>query len=260
MLHNEEMLILFNHSCYFKLEQTKSCIDMFYTLKTDAPEFFDNRDISRPELVQALKVLHYGCLPTQTPEGYQIIYHKLQLFEASKYVFNDGVKLLIMAMEACFKVEGTCPGYIILFDMRGVRLGHLTRLSISSLRKFFTFIQEGLPVRLKGIHVVNTQSIIDKVMMLIKPLMKKELISMVHFYPESDLEKVYNTVPKECLFEDYGGMAQSIDKTHVHFIEWMKLLKPQFEKDYQYKVDESKRPKKSSKKSMMTSFKSLELD
>lgn len=83
----------------------------------------------------------YGCLPTRNPDGYQIIYHKLRLFEANKYVFNDGVRLLVMAVDACAKVDGTCPGYIFLFDMRGVRLGHLTRLSISSLRKFFTFIQ-----------------------------------------------------------------------------------------------------------------------
>lgn len=40
--------------------------------------------------------------------------------------------------------------------------------------------QEGLPVRLKGIHVLNTQSIVDKIMMLVKPFMKKELLSMVN--------------------------------------------------------------------------------
>lgn len=39
----------------------------------------------------------------------------------------------------------------------------------------------------------------------------------------------------------------------------MKLMKPVFENDYQYKVNESKRPKKS-KKSISTSFKSLEID
>jgi hypothetical protein len=41
-------------------------------------------------------------------------------------------------------------------------------------------LQEGLPVRLKGIHVLNTQSIVDKIMILVKPFMKKELLSMVN--------------------------------------------------------------------------------
>jgi len=255
----DQMLILFYHSCYFDMEQTQNCMEVYYTLKTETPEFFANRDVTRPELVNALNVLDYGCFPIRNPNGYQIVYHKLRIFDASKYVFNDGVKLLIMAMDACFKVDGTCPGYIILFDMRGVRLSHLTRLSISSLRKFFTFIQEGLPIRLKGIHVLNTQSIIDKIMMLIKPFMKKELLSMVHFYTERDLENVYEAIPKQCMIEDYGGQSQSSEKLHAHFVEWMKLMKPLFEQDYQYKVDESKRPKKS-KKSISTSFKSLDID
>lgn len=51
------MLILFYHSCYFNMEETKSCIEIFYTLRTETPEFFDNRDITRPELVNALNVL-----------------------------------------------------------------------------------------------------------------------------------------------------------------------------------------------------------
>lgn len=54
---SEEMLILFYHSCFFDMEQTKICIEIYYTLKTETPEFFENRDISRPELVNALNVL-----------------------------------------------------------------------------------------------------------------------------------------------------------------------------------------------------------
>lgn len=51
------MLILFYHSCYFDVEKTKSCIEVYYSLKTETPEFFANRDVSRPELVNALNVL-----------------------------------------------------------------------------------------------------------------------------------------------------------------------------------------------------------
>jgi len=36
----------------------------------------------------------------------------------------------------------------------------------------------------------------------------------VHFYTERDVEKIYGAVPKQCLPEDYGGLAQSSEKTH----------------------------------------------
>lgn len=83
----------------------------------------------------------YGVFPVRDPNGYQIIFHRLKIFDASKYVFTDGVKLLSMAIDAALHVEGTAPGYIFLFDMRGVKLTHLTRLSLSALRKFFLYVQ-----------------------------------------------------------------------------------------------------------------------
>lgn len=84
---------------------------------------------------------YYSGIPVKDPNGYQIIFHSLQQYEASKYVFSDGVKFLCMAVDACLQVEGTVPGYIFLFDMKGVKLTHLTRLSFTLLKKFFQYIQ-----------------------------------------------------------------------------------------------------------------------
>ncbi|XP_022187145.1 alpha-tocopherol transfer protein-like isoform X4 [Nilaparvata lugens] len=235
----DEQLILFHHSCYYDMDATKACIEVYYTTRTNTPEFFGNRDILRPELQHALKVLHYNCLPVKDPNGYQIIYHKLQQFEAGKYTFNDGVKVLSMAIDACLSVEGTVPGYIFLFDMKGVRLGHLTRLSISSLRKFFLYLQEGMPVRLKAIHVLNTHSLIDKILMLVRPFMKKELMKMIHFH--TDLQPVYEALSTKCLQKEYGGELESIDELHEKFESWMKSLRPYFKDEEKFRNDEKKR-------------------
>ncbi|XP_046660580.1 alpha-tocopherol transfer protein-like isoform X1 [Homalodisca vitripennis] len=238
---NDEQLILFHHSCYFNLEATKSCIEVYYTTRTNTPEFFQNRDLSRPELQKALEVLHYACLPVKDPNGYQIIFHRLHQTEPRQYVFNDGVKLLSMAIDACLQAEGTVPGYIFLFDMKGVRLGHLTRLSISSLKKFFLYIQEGMPVRLKAIHILNTQPVIDKIMMLIKPFMKKELTQLIHFHRENDMEAVYKVLPRSCLPKDFGGDQSSCEDLHVDYCQWMQKLQSHFKIEEEYRVDERKR-------------------
>lgn len=36
---------------------------------------------------------------------------------------------------------GTCPGYVIVFDVQGFGIGHLLSMHISILRKFFFFLQ-----------------------------------------------------------------------------------------------------------------------
>ena len=97
-------------------------------------------------------------------------------------MLNDGVKLLNMALDASIYSHGCSPGYIYLFDMHGAGLGHLMRLSITSIRRFFEYVQEALPVRLKAIHVLNTVWFMDKVLAIIKPFMKKELFDLVRIY------------------------------------------------------------------------------
>lgn len=119
-------------------------------------------------------------LPKLDQSGNRIIFHRLADSRPSQYVLNDGVKLLIMSIDASLYTDGCSAGYIFLFDMTGVRLGHLTRLSINSIRRFFEYLQEGMPVRLKAIHVLNAVWFIDKVLALIRPFMKRELYEMVN--------------------------------------------------------------------------------
>jgi len=252
----EEQLILFYHSCYYDMEAAKSCVEVYYTLRTNTPEFFSGRTIERPELKKALEVLRFGAVPVKDPNGYQIIFHGLQQYESSKYVFVDGVKLLTMAIDACLFTEGTVPGYIFLFDMKGVRLSHLTRLSVTYLKKFFTYIQEGMPMRLKAIHVVNTMPIIDKIMFMIKPFMKKELLSLIHFH-YGDNETVYKDLPKSCLPKDLGGDLEDTFKMHDRYIQWMGSLLEIFEDEERYRADEKKRLSKKNRGGSIENVSSL---
>ena len=80
-------------------------------------------------------------MPKLTPTGNQIIFDRLAQFEPSKYVFADVCKAVIMSIEAAIYLSGPQQGYYIMFDMTGVRLGHLSRLNLRLLNKFFTYIQ-----------------------------------------------------------------------------------------------------------------------
>lgn len=70
---------------------------------------------------------------------------------------------------------------IFLFDMKGVSLGHLLRIKISAIRKFFHYLQEGLPGKLKAIHILNVVGFFDKILSIMKPFMKAEIFKMVSF-------------------------------------------------------------------------------
>lgn len=75
--------------------------------------------------------------------------------------------------------EDPPDGVIVLIDLKGLGLMHITKLRVGPLRKFFQFVQEGYQCKIKQIHVFNTVYFIDKILIILRPLMNKELYNMV---------------------------------------------------------------------------------
>lgn len=75
--------------------------------------------------------------------------------------------------------HGPQNGLIFLFDMKNVGLGHLTKLNGNTQKAFFRYMQEGLPAKLKSIHVLNASTIIKTVMAIIKPFVKTGILEKV---------------------------------------------------------------------------------
>ncbi|KYN34004.1 hypothetical protein ALC56_11668, partial [Trachymyrmex septentrionalis] len=71
------------------------------------------------------------------------------------------------------------------------------------------------PIRV-FIYSLNTISIVDTLMNLIKPLLKKELMNLLHFY--SSMETVKKFLPIEALPNDYGGKAGPIEEITIKHI------------------------------------------
>lgn len=118
-------------------------------------------------------------MPKLTPEGYIAFYLKFMNRDPSKFTLDKQIRAFDMAMLYHLNTEGTNNGVQIIFDMDGMSFGHFTKLGIMTLKKFFFYFQEAMPIRIKGIHFVNVAPFIDKLLTLIKPFLKKELVSVV---------------------------------------------------------------------------------
>lgn len=59
---------------------------------------------------------------------------------------------------------------------------HLTRVNLSSIRKFFAYLQDGVPGKLRAIHVLNAVYFIDKILSMIKPFMNAEVSRCVSIW------------------------------------------------------------------------------
>lgn len=72
-------------------------------------------------------------------------------------------------------------------------------------------------VKLKGLHFMNAPSYVDKLLMVIKPFMKKELLNTlcIHQVGSNTLEKV---LPLEALPKDAGGQYKTFEEAKSEYV------------------------------------------
>lgn len=126
-----------------------------------------------------------------TKEGYKLIYTRLIDYEPSHFVYNDTIKYFNMIMDMWLYTEGTAKGHIIIVDMEGVTLAHAGRLSPIGIKKYLYYLQEATPIRLMGLHFVNTNAVMDIILAMMKPFIKKELMNVVRKIKIFLLNSVY---------------------------------------------------------------------
>ncbi|EFA00459.2 alpha-tocopherol transfer protein [Tribolium castaneum] len=239
----EEMqIIMALHSCYYRIEAAKITIDNYFTIRDVCPELFESLD--RDGIKRVSSALFANVLTKKTPEGYGIL--MLRLFDDKPEVFNCATFLNYIVMVATLHLHqnGFLNGAMAIFDMKGFGLGHAARLNLNVIKHALSFVQDALPVRIKGVHVINALPLADKVLAMLKPFIKSDLYNMIQFHPPGS-ETLYKHVPKECLPEEYGGQLSSMQTLneksvnnmldHLDFYKWH---------DGQ-KIDESKRIGKS---------------
>lgn len=54
---DDQRIMTFLRGCKFSLEKVKRKLDMYFTMRAAVPEFFNDRDVTRPELKEILDVV-----------------------------------------------------------------------------------------------------------------------------------------------------------------------------------------------------------
>ncbi|KAG5315731.1 TTPAL protein, partial [Acromyrmex insinuator] len=260
---SDSELTLFLHSNYYQFEPTKTTIDIFFTVRTRIPEFFCNRDLNVKAVKKVTETATVQILEGTTKEGYRIIYGALIDGEPSNFVYSDIIKLFFMVIDLWLYTEGTCNGHILILDMKNMCLGHVARMNPITLKKFFYYLQDGLPVRLKAFHVMNVSPAVDIIFNTSKPFMKKQLLDMLYMHTTNDT--LENFMSLEILPNEAGGQAGPVMELHNKELKKLADHVAWFQDDEaNHRINESLRPDKTKIATDLFgiegSFKKLEID
>ncbi|XP_045454363.1 alpha-tocopherol transfer protein-like [Melitaea cinxia] len=194
--------------CDKSAEVSKQVLDLHYTVRTLFTQLFKDREVN-DAVLRSLSLVLAAPLPMPTVNGYRAIYCRLLDGDVKSFVLSEIIRTVLMVFDLWQYEEGTWPGFVLIIDMELVSLGHLPKLELLTVRQILYFLQECMLIKLKEVHFLNAPSFMDKVMMILRPFMKKSLIDIINIHERAS-ESVYKFLPKASLPKEYGGEYKSI--------------------------------------------------
>ncbi|XP_049840183.1 clavesin-2-like isoform X1 [Schistocerca gregaria] len=238
---DDQRIMTFLRGCKFSLEKTKRKLDMYFTMRAALPEFFTDRDVTRPELKEILDNVAFPPLPGLTPNGRRVIVMNGKTKDYQGPLVADGMKLIFMVGDIRLLEEQTgVAGDVYVLDASVATPAYFAKFTPSMVKKFLVCVQEAYPVKLKEVHVINVHPLVDTIINFAKPFLKEKIRNRI--FVHTSLDTLYNYVPKEMLPAEYGGDAGPIDVIHQAWVKKMESYTPWFKEQEKMIADESKRP------------------
>jgi len=130
-----------------------------------------------------------------------------------------------MTFDARFTSYDDCEsriatGEVFIIDAKGVSFRHFLKIArnVGTVKLYMRFLQEAAPIRIKQNNFINCSSIIDRMLALMRPFLKRELLDVIRLHPQG-IDTL--DVCKEVLPFEYGGTAGAIDEIYK---EWMETF------------------------------------
>ncbi|XP_013916745.1 PREDICTED: alpha-tocopherol transfer protein-like [Thamnophis sirtalis] len=135
---------------------------------------------------------------------------------------------MYLTLEKLIQSEETqVNGIVILADYKGLGLSKASHFGPFIAKKMVGILQDGFPIRIKAVNVINEPRIFKGIFAILKPFLKEKIVKRF-FLHGSDLQSLHHNLPPRILPEEYGGTAGKLDIS-----SWNELLLAS-EDDFKY--------------------------
>lgn len=146
------------------------------------------------------------------PGQYNLISEKTKRGSRPALTVEEAFRTNIIALEWSLLDEMTqLAGLVTIIDMEGFSLlKHSAFLTPYQAMKTTSVVQDTVPLRFGGFHVVNQPRYMDAIYALFKPFLKQKIRERIYFHG-SCYEHLHDLISPEVLPKEYGGTSGSIE-------------------------------------------------
>ncbi|XP_062548867.1 alpha-tocopherol transfer protein isoform X2 [Armigeres subalbatus] len=219
-LDNDDWLVRFLRPCKFYPKSALELIQRYYHFKVKHWDMY--LDLSPSREVNIFKQNILTVFPNRDQLGRRILLLELGKPWRHKEVTLDEVfKGCVLFVEAAMlEPETQVNGAVVIFDMDGLTMQQAWQFTPPFAKRIVDWLQDAVPLRIKGIHIINQPKIFNVVFALFKPILRDKLRNRIVFHG-TDRESLHKHISKGCLPPCYGG---NVDAPRVKGEEWYELL------------------------------------
>ncbi|XP_050527928.1 uncharacterized protein LOC126898012 isoform X2 [Daktulosphaira vitifoliae] len=183
----------------------------------------DNNLPTNEEMKEVQKTMSFSIVSRSNAEVH--IYSQLKNTNYKNFKFIPTIKYLFMVIEYIIETQGTVENFIFTFNTKGIGLWHIGRIQKNIAIELLNFLKGSLPIRIKGIYIVNagklTSAFLYSLINLMPNNVTKKVKEKVQFFNQKD---IFKHVPKNSIPSEMNGQGKSYitlsDETYNEICEW----------------------------------------
>ncbi|KAJ8726242.1 hypothetical protein PYW07_000940 [Mythimna separata] len=239
---DDQWLIALLRGCKFSLERVKKKLDLYYTLRTTAPDITLRIKPTDPKFIEFFRLGTVLILPSPKDKLFpRVILIRAGRFDPSTHSVADLMCMLYYLVQIMVVEDDVAcvMGTKIVTDYEAVTMSHLVQATPSMLKKMVAVSQDSMPLRLKGSHHINLPSGIEKIFTLISGFLNEKAKQRLKIHKKQ--EEMMEDIPKEVVPPEYGGTGPTVAEITEYWVSKIKEYHDWMKVEERLGTDESKR-------------------
>ncbi|KAL1482460.1 hypothetical protein MTO96_033783 [Rhipicephalus appendiculatus] len=209
---DDAFLLKFLRARKYDTQATFKIVKKYFKVRKYHPDMF--KDLT-PSRIPFDAVCRKHRLVTvsrhRDPMGRMAALLKTGAWNAEICSLNDYFRVCLVLLEHFLHQEDIqVKGIVAIIDFKGLNIYHLAHYTPSAIRTAISLAQDCMPMRLKGIYVINNPPIFDFIYAVIKMFLKAKLLKRIRLFGY-DLKELHQLVPDDVIPEENGGTNESYD-------------------------------------------------
>ncbi|GAB6019563.1 hypothetical protein CHUAL_001136 [Chamberlinius hualienensis] len=218
---DEDFILMFLRSCYFKLELTKQTLTYYYENRRDIPQWWTNRNLND----QKLRSILYDKLTVTLPEIIDkyptVLITSLTRLKDGVNTFDSQFQLGSILLETVMRRKNVqLNGAIWLLDVQNYSWWFMMRcMHPQFLKNFIHSYYLSAPIRVQAVVIINVPLMAHTVINSAKVYLDEEMQKRIYVYGSDWMPAIYDHISKDILPTEYGGNSGPLETHAAPFID-----------------------------------------